>query len=202
MAEPRWSPTRSVVSLESSPKKAFQIRSDGSLATPLGRWLTKEGSDTWPSWYDPLTAYIYIREGNQFRRFRTAPGFALGFRNYNNHGIAASLPEICWPTTAWINEQEQLENAGWTRYMVIPDDTLPADIEEVRGQLPAEAQWAVEWLEQIGGLDHLAAGIQTGTTIAIADGSFKDLRGTSGFALIYGDSQQRINGANQVPGEE
>ncbi len=182
-------------------KKAFQIRNDGSLATPLGRWLIKEGSDTWPSWYDPLTAYIYIREGNQFRRFRIAPGFALGFRNYNNHGMVASLPEICWPATAWINEQEQLENAGWARYMVIPDDTLPTDIEEVRGQLPAEAQWAVEWLEQIGGLDHLAAGIQTGTTIAIADGSFKDLRGTSGFALIHGDSQQRINGANQVPGE-
>jgi Kef-type K+ transport system membrane component KefB len=32
----------------------------------------------------------------------------------------------------------------------------------------AEAQWAVAWLEQIGELEHLAAGIQTGTTIAIA----------------------------------
>jgi hypothetical protein len=31
-------------------KKAFQIRNDGSLAAPPGWGLTKEGSDTWPSW--------------------------------------------------------------------------------------------------------------------------------------------------------
>jgi hypothetical protein len=86
--------------------------------------------------------------------------------------------------------------------MVIPDETPPSNIDEARRQLPEEAQRAVEWLEQIGELEQLAAGIQTGTTIAIADGSFKDLRGTSGFALIHGDSYQRINGANQVPGED
>jgi hypothetical protein len=87
-------------------KKAFQIRHDGRLATPLGRWLTKEGSATWPSWYDPITAYIYIREANHFHRFQTAPGFAMGFRNYNNHGVVDRLPETCWRATAWINAQE------------------------------------------------------------------------------------------------
>jgi hypothetical protein len=51
-------------------KKAFQIRNNGgSLTTPLGRWLAKEGSDTWPSRYDPIMTYIYIREANHFRRF-------------------------------------------------------------------------------------------------------------------------------------
>jgi hypothetical protein len=79
----------------------------------------------------------------------------------------------------------------------------PTNIEEeARSQLPAEAQWAVERLEQLGELEHLAAGIQTGNTIAIADGTFKDIRGTSGFALIHGDSHQGINEANQVPGED
>jgi hypothetical protein len=87
-------------------KEAFQIWNDGSLATPLGRWLTKEGSAMWPSWYDPITAYIYIREANHFRRFQTAPGFAMGFRNYKNHRVVDSLPETCWRATAWINAQE------------------------------------------------------------------------------------------------
>jgi hypothetical protein len=36
----------------------------------------------------------------------------------------------------------------------------------------------------------------------VAGGSFKDMRGTSGFALIREVSHQRINGANQVPGED
>ncbi len=87
-------------------KKEFQIRHDGSLATPMGRWLTKEGSATWPSWYNPITAYIYIRVANHFHCFRTAPGFAMGFRNYNNHGVVDRLPETCWRATAWINAQE------------------------------------------------------------------------------------------------
>ena len=183
-------------------KKAFQIRNDGSLATPLGRWLTREGSATWPSWYDPITSYIYIREAHHFRCFRIAPGFALGFRNYDNHGEVHSLPATCWRATTWINDQERLEDTGWARYLKLPHETAPTTIDEAKAKLPAEAQWAIEWMEQIGGLEHLAAGLRTGRTIAIADGSFKDLRGTSGFALIHADSHQRINVANQVPGED
>jgi hypothetical protein len=38
--------------------------------------------------------------------------------------------------------------------------------------------------------------------IAAADGSFKDQRGTLGYALVHAPTGQRINGANQVPGEE
>jgi hypothetical protein len=103
----------------------------------------------------------------------------MGFRNYNNHRVVDRLPETCWWARAWINAQERLINTSWAWYMVIPDKTPPSNIDEARRQLLAEAQWAVEWLEQIGELEHLAAGIQTGTTIAIADGSFKDLRGMS-----------------------
>jgi hypothetical protein len=133
---------------------AVQVRTDGSLVAPLGQWLTKAGSDNWPSWYDPLTLYIYLREVNHFRRYRLAPDFALGFRNYTKHGVADSLPATCWRATAWINTQERLVVTGWTRYMDTPEETAPTNIDKARGQLPAEAQWAVEWLEQIGHLDY------------------------------------------------
>jgi ribonuclease HI len=48
----------------------------------------------------------------------------------------------------------------------------------------------------------IVEGLRTGCTIAAADGSFKDQRGTSGYALVHASTGQRINGANQVPGEE
>jgi hypothetical protein len=48
----------------------------------------------------------------------------------------------------------------------------------------------------------LAEGIWSGTTAAVADGSFKDMQGTSGFTLIQEFSHQHINGDNQVPGED
>jgi hypothetical protein len=38
--------------------------------------------------------------------------------------------------------------------MDTPEETAPTNIDKARGQLPAEAQWAVEWLEQIGHLDY------------------------------------------------
>jgi hypothetical protein len=59
----------------------------------------------------------------------------------------------------------------------------------------------VGWFEQLSNTTLLADGLRTGRTIAAADGSFKDRRGTSGFALVHEPSGQRINGANQVPGE-
>jgi hypothetical protein len=68
----------------------------------------------------------------------------------DSHGVVDSLPETCWRATAWINAQERLKNTGRARYKVIPDETPPSNIEEARHQLPVEAQWAVEWLEQIG----------------------------------------------------
>jgi hypothetical protein len=46
---------------------------------------------------------------------------------------------------AWINAQEQLESTAWARYIVIPDKTQPTNIEDARGQLLVEAQWAVVW---------------------------------------------------------
>jgi hypothetical protein len=183
-------------------KEEFQVWTDGSLVAPLGRWLTKAGSNKWLSWYDPLTLYIYLRDVNHFRRYRIAPGFALGFQNYAEQGVADSLPATCWWATAWINAQGRLKVTGWMDYMDTLEETTPTNIDKARKQLPGEAQWAVEWMEQIGHLNHLAKGIRTGTTTAVADGSLKDLRGTSGFALIHEVSHQHINGTNQVPGED
>jgi hypothetical protein len=90
---------------------------------------------------------------------------------------------------------------GLARPMVAPDETGPTTLDEARTQLSADAQWAVEWFEQLGNTALLADGLRMGRTIAAADGSFKDRRGTLGFALVHEPSGQRINGANQVPGE-
>jgi hypothetical protein len=102
------------------------------------------------------THVVHLSAGSHSlsRRYRLAPDFALGFRNYTEHGVADSLPATCWRATAWINTQERLVVTGWTRYMDTPEETAPTNIDKARGQLPAEAQWAVEWLEQIGHLDY------------------------------------------------
>jgi tellurite resistance protein len=52
-------------------------------------------------------------------------------------------------------------------------------------QLSAEAQWTVEWIKQLGDTALVAEGLRTGCTIAAADGSFKDQRGTLGYALVH-----------------
>jgi hypothetical protein len=41
-------------------KKALQVNNRGQLATPLGQWLSSDDDDTWPSWYDPVTSFIYV----------------------------------------------------------------------------------------------------------------------------------------------
>jgi hypothetical protein len=92
---------------------------------------------------------------------------------------------------------------GWARHLVPPDEADPITLAKARTQLSAEAQWAVEWIEQLGDMALIAEeGLHTGCTIAAADGSFKDQRGISGYVLVHAPTGQRINGANQVPGEE
>jgi hypothetical protein len=76
-------------------KKALQVGNDGRLAVPLGRWISREGDRTWPSWYDPTTSFIYLQQSAQpalIRCFRITPGFAHGFRHYVANGTAEHLP--------------------------------------------------------------------------------------------------------------
>jgi hypothetical protein len=40
----------------------------------------------------------------------------------------------------WINAQERIENTGWARYMVTPDETPPSNIEKARRQQPVGVQ--------------------------------------------------------------
>jgi hypothetical protein len=76
-------------------KKALQVGHDGRLAVPLGRWISREGDRTWPSWYNPTTSFIYLRQSAQpalIRCFRITPGFAHGFRHYVANGTAKHPP--------------------------------------------------------------------------------------------------------------
>jgi hypothetical protein len=107
----------------------------------------------------------------------------------NNHGCLAT------PLGWWISTNSYSTWPSWYALELIT-------LSEAQTKLAAETQWAVEWIEQIGDTAIIAQGLGTSHTIAAADGSFKDLCGTSEFALVHKPTGQRINGANQVPGEE
>jgi hypothetical protein len=191
--------------LEMALRKAIRVDNHRRLATPLGQWISMEGNDTWPSWYDPDTSFIYIRQPAQpaqIRRFRITRGFARGFRMHVAHGTVDQLTPTSVRASAWIGAEHHLQMTGWAQQLVPPAKPDPITLDEARTQLSADAQWAVEWIEQLSNTALLAEGLRTGRTIAAANGTFKEQRGASGFALVHEPTAQRINGANQVLGEE
>ena len=66
--------------------------------------------------------------------------------------------------------------------------------------LPVSAHWAIQLCTIPNNGQRIATALCNGTALALSDGSFKDMFGTSAFVIEAADSYQRITGVNAVPG--
>jgi hypothetical protein len=145
-------------------KEALQVGNDGRLAVPLGRWISREGDRTWPSWYDPTTSFIYLRQSAQpalIRCFWYNTGICSWFPSLGGQRYNGTSPLASVRASAWLTADNRLQMTGLARPMVAPDETGPTTLDEASTQLSADAQWAVEWFEQLGNTALLADGLLT-----------------------------------------
>ena len=107
-----------------------------------------------------------------------------------------SLPPSVRRAIAWVHDGD-LVFTGCSSPLAptLPGPIALSDFISLSG---TEWNWATEYLDCKGDEERLANELVSGMAIAVADGSFKDKKGTSGFCILS-SQQDLLMGANEVP---
>ena len=122
-------------------------------------------------------------------------------RRYKNPTLTPTKPSNAIRASVSLTQMKTIAKiitAGHNRIDPNPP-TLPT-LQSHLQHLPPSAAWAATRLKRSDDGETIAAALQTGTAVAVSDGSLKLDFGTAAFVIESHNSINRITGINQVPG--
>jgi hypothetical protein len=159
------------------------------LARPLGQWNGTPVGWTWYYSQPHNTIYRRTPDGNFARYTLQNAGHATRRPTYHStNTYAATLPACALPTTP-LGPRDTIRHTG----------TAPIQPRLLASQ---ETLYGIV-IQPPHDLSLIVDGIQSGTCIAVTDGSFKDKLGTSGFTIlptITSPEDEAFILTNQTPG--
>jgi hypothetical protein len=169
-------------------------REGGTMTHSLGSWLYKPTTD-WRWFFSPQSLLIYQKHGNIWRiwRRRTRAG-VLGttpIYQYETNGMARPLQ--CVRATIVRLSASSLRMTGWSNHI----DTQPFSFSE-----HSNTTWILNDADGINNSLAIKNSIQSGTAVAVSDGSYlhSDSIGSSGWIIEDNNQMQSIQGQLETPG--
>ena len=205
-SQPEKLPTRYWTKWQAALRKHFLKAYDDrlELKQPLGGWLHKP--DTHAKWaYKALTKTLYKRcptgwqtyQPRHNRAGRTNSSFSATQTTYVN-----LPPGTRFATVAHTHNPSTVLMVSYSTAPHPPvEPPQHKTIKEIVAELPAGDAWAIEevqWPEDE--CAHIAQAIIRGKCKGICDGSYKLLKGTSGYSLHGYNPKLSPKGNNRVPG--
>jgi hypothetical protein len=117
---------------------------------------------------------------------------------YELRGTVDDLPPNCRKAVAWESDA-QLHYHGSAPF-ALTAQPAPTTLSAAIRALDADWFWAVKKIEWTIDPACTADGLRNGTAKAITNGSFKESKGTAGFAIVTEDGSRGIYGMNRTPG--
>ena len=172
-----------------------------TLVTRLKEW-TVDPNQHWVWWYHETTSTLYQRKEEGFEVFRTV---GRSYRNFQTTNAQVdTLPIGCKPASAAVITQGIFQMITHSNDEILDPATIPTSeiriSPHVTCDIPFADAWAVEELLMSDAGAMVAEAIKDGHAIAVSDGSFKELFGTSSFTLQGNTAKHKITGRNAVPG--
>jgi hypothetical protein len=177
-------------------RKAFRLQDKNKLAIPLGRWIPTVLPTS--AWHDLFHQNTYVRRADGWHHYHHNPAGLHQPRTYTYQGTVAHPPPDLRKAVAWVDD-EGLQYHGSSPLIVLPP-TVCNTLHQAIHQLAPEWKWALEKMEWTIDPATLAQHIRNGTAKAIADGSYKEQKGTAAFAIVTADGSTGIYGMNRTPG--
>ena len=169
------------------------------LRNPLGAWKKEEDPD-WAWWKCETTNHLYQQTAQgwmRWNRMHTTGSIA----KYHHPVPTNHIPTGKLRATVNVHANSNVACVLSTGPILhIPDPPTATSLPEAVADLPSDAKWAIQNLQQTDDGAYIAAAMQANQAIAVSDGSLKKQFGTAAFVLEGATSLNRIRAVNIAPG--
>ena len=178
----------------------YQYSNHCRLRQPLHAWTTNITQDkTWIWWYDRATHSLWQRTEDQTWSIWESHSFNCKSFTHSRHAPSTQgyHPVRCSVSPGPV----YVRLLNWDHDLQTPaPPPIPNDFSDHLQLLPATAHWALQSMVRIGNMLELSEALQSGTAVAVSDGSYKLNLGTSAFIVTTPGCSSHVRGANRVPG--